>query len=76
MYELKEMLEVLKAMGVKVAGFSDDGRVQHVEFFPAAPSIPALDLDTLVPPADEGDDRPAVSIPPPVARILRKPSVS
>ncbi len=71
--DLEEMLKSLRALGVKAATFHPEGAVSSVEFFP---SIPALDLDTLVPPAAEGDDAPAVRIPPAVARMLRKPSVS
>ena len=75
MADLEELLKSLKALGVKSASFHIEGELSAVEFFP---SIPALDLDTLVPPAadDEGDVDPASSIPSAFKRILGKPSVS
>ncbi len=68
-------LEKLKAMGAKSVAFSDDGAVVHVDFFP---SIPALDFDTIVPPPpgpgdEDGDEAP---IPPAMARLLKRSSVS
>lgn len=71
MDDLEELLKRLKVLGVKSATFAPEGELHAVEFFP---SIPPLDLDTLVPPADESEA--PVTIPPALSRILGKPSVS
>lgn len=71
--DLEAMLRKLRELGVKTATFLD-GVVSSVEFFP---SIPALDLETLVPPAKQtkDDDVPS-NIPDAFKRLLKKPSVS
>ncbi len=72
--DLKELLKTLRSLGVKAATFREEGVLASVEFFPA---ISPLDLDTLVPPAPAGDDpEVTLNIPEPIARMLRKPSVS
>ena len=72
--KLLEALGKLKTLGAKSARFHQ-GAIVHVEFFPP---IPALDLDTLVPPppgpgdADGGE----APVPPAIARLLKRSSVS
>ncbi len=69
----EEFLKRMKVLGVKSLTMSSDGeRVISVEFFS---SIPALDLDTLVPPP--GDEPSGIEpVPSAIARILQKGSVS
>lgn len=71
-----ERLKQLRDLGIKTVSFvrnpvDSSVEIGLVEFFP---SIPPLDLDTLVPPADESEA--PVTIPPALSRILGKPSVS
>lgn len=71
----EEQLKRLRAMGVKSIEIHRDG-AHFVEFYP---TIPALDLDTLVPPA-AGDETevtvPAAPVPKAIANILKRGSVS
>lgn len=75
----KELLKLLKDSGVKSATFSGDGTMLSVEFFP---SFPALDVDSIVPSERATEPPPAPSedgppnVPPAMARILTKGSVS
>jgi len=76
-----ERLKQLRALGIKSASFTGDGQVMSVEFFP---TIPALDFDTLVPPAP--GEVPTIApteaspeappLPDAFARILKRGSVS
>ncbi len=73
-----ERLKQLRALGVKSVAFmktDDEFAISHVEFFP---SIPALDLDSLVPPAPEegGEVEVVASVPRALANILKRKSVS
>lgn len=74
----EELLKRLKAMGIRAARFSDvdassGGPVLlEVEFFPE-PALP-FDATDDEPAAGEGD--PVVAVPPALARIIRKGSVS
>ncbi len=68
----EEFLKRMKAIGVKSFTMDESGRVVDVEFFP---SIPALDLDTLVPPAPE-ETATTEPVPAAIARILQRGSVS
>lgn len=74
-----ELLQKLKALGVKSV-FFDEGEVTSVEFFPqAAPDFGHLDLDTIVPPppAAGDDDVPnARPVPLALARVMKRGSVS
>ena len=73
-----ERLKQLRTLGVKSVAFmkTDDGfSISHVEFFP---SIPALDYDSLVPPAPEegGEVEVVAAVPRALANILKRKSVS
>jgi hypothetical protein len=61
----KKMLEELRALGVKAFTWDSHGAdrtvTRHVEFFePAAPAsqFGAIDIDTIVPPADRDTEPP------------------
>ncbi len=79
--KLEEQLKRLRAMGVKTVAFHD-GQLAAVEFFPRE----LLDLDSLVPGADNtptdrpppalDEDGPALRVPPAIAAILKRGSVS
>ncbi len=69
----EEFLKRMKAIGVKSFTMDESGRVVDVEFFP---SIPALDLDTLMPPAPAEPAGATDPVPSAIARILQKGSVS
>lgn len=77
-----EQLRALRALGVKSVGFFE-GDLAAVEFFPRE----LLDLDSLVPgaadttPTDRpppalDEDGPALRVPPAIAAILKRGSVS
>lgn len=76
-----EQLRALRALGVKSVGFFE-GDLAAVEFFPRE----LLDLDSLVPGADNtptdrpppalDEDGPALRVPPAIAAILKRGSVS
>jgi hypothetical protein len=80
MADTKELAE-LRAAGVKRIVYNGTG-IQEVEFFePEKPSssFGQLDFDTLVPPAApsvDGDEPKAARVPPALARLLEKGSVS
>ena len=74
------LLESLRKMGVKRAVIAGEGSAAHVcevEFFP---TISPIDLETLVPPPPgpptEVDAAEPVKVPPAMARILKRGSVS
>lgn len=75
----EEQLKRLRAMGVKSATYLD-GELVSVEFFPVGllPDFGRLDAETLVPPPPTEDGPPNVAprIPPAMAAILKKGSVS
>lgn len=77
-----EMLKKLRAAGVKRAGFTANGEILDVTFFP---TIPPIDTDSLFPPSERatepppapGEETPVpVQVAPAMARILRRGSVS
>lgn len=74
-----EQLRAWRALGVKSIGFFE-GEVAAVEFFPVGsfPDFGRLDAETLVPPppAEDGPPNVAPRIPPAMAAILKKGSVS
>ena len=70
---MDELLKKLRAHGVKSATISDAGLLLSVDFFPAAPDaadFAPLALPTGAEPVDES------RIPPALARILQRGSVS
>lgn len=71
------VLDELRKRGVKRAVMADD-RFVEVEFFPPAPPpIPSPDLDTIIPPAPGDEDtQTEFKVPPAMARILKRGSVS
>ncbi len=70
----EEFLKRMKALGVKAVSLTETGVLVHAEFFP---SIPALDMDTLVPPPNpEEDPSRAEPVPRAIANILKRGSVS
>lgn len=70
-----ERLKQLRALGVKSISFmnAEDGlAISHVEFFPE----PALSSDATDDEPDTSEGEPVVAVPPALARIIRKGSVS
>lgn len=75
-----EMIRSIRALGVKTVTWNEDGEIGHLEFFPqAAPDFGHMDVDTLVPPppaADEDGPPNARPVPPALARVMKRGSVS
>lgn len=76
-------LAELRAIGVKAATFAEDGRVTSVEFFPrglldvsAFADGEPVEAPTERPPADAEANGDQVKIPPAMARVLGRKSVS
>lgn len=71
-----ERLKQLRALGIKTASFvhHPDGKVDitFVEFYPE----PALSFDATDDEPAAGEGEPVVAVPPALARIIRKGSVS
>ena len=68
----EELLKRLKAMGVKTASFFEGGDMYAVEFFPE----PALSFDATDDEPETGEGVPVAAVPPALARMLKRGSVS
>lgn len=75
-----EQIRQLRAMGVKSIEIHKDG-AHFVEFFEPAPSLVEpgrLEPDTLVPPPEEDGESPppGIKVPPALAALIKRSSVS
>ena len=68
----EELLKRLKVLGVKTASFFEGGDLYAVEFFPE----PALSFEATDDEPAVGEGEPIVPVPPALARMLKRGSVS